>query len=419
MRLLGLLLAITWVGLLGMAGFYSVKVAVADRAAETFTMEGFKRATHVLPSNSFYQLELSEYETDPNNDAEEGLRELERALALNPRETGAWIDLGLRAESAGDYTKAEKSFLTAARIDRQFEPRWRLANFYFSRGQTENFWPWAYASAEMAHDDLTPLFKLCWQVTDDANTILTRAIPDKPNIRRAYLGFLVRENRLGAAEAVAERLLTHPTREDTNNLLAYVDRLLVDSEGSAASLSTALKVWNSLANHRLIPYQALLPEEGLSLTNGDFTFSPISRGFDWRLVELPGVYSLLDKPSSQIFVTFSGKEPENCEIFYQFLPLMPAHSYRIKFSYRTQNVAPQSGLTWRISDPGSQEPLSREGIQLSSEQWKEETISFSTSPTSGLVRLVLAYQRTLGTVRIGLQREGSISLRHIRLEQGA
>src|SRR4029077_7748273 len=110
----------------------SVKPAVADLAAKTSTKEGFKRASHLLPSNSFYHLEVSAYETDPNTDAEI-LRELERALKLNPRETVAWIHLGLRAEAAGDYVKAEKSFLEAARIDRQFGPRWRLANYYFRR----------------------------------------------------------------------------------------------------------------------------------------------------------------------------------------------------------------------------------------------------------------------------------------------
>ena len=410
------LIAVSGMLLLGWEAFYSVKLAVADRIAKTSTEEGFKRASHLLPGNSFYHFALSEYDPDPNADAE-GLRELERALTLNPRETLAWIALGLRAESAGDYVKAEKSFQMAARIDRQFGPRWILVNYYFRRQEREKFWRWAYASAEMTDSDLTPLFELCWRVTDDATTVLTRAIPDNPNIQRQYLGFLLRENRLRAAEPVAERLLASPSREDTENLLTYTDRLLADWATSARNLPTALKIWNSLANHSLIPYQALRPQQAVSMTNRDFVFSPTSRGFDWRLRELPGVYTLWDKSHSQLVVTFSGKEPENCEILYQFLPLLPAHSYRINFSYRTRNVAGKSGLVCRIPGASSGGPSDPDSVQLSSVEWKQEVISFSTSPTTALVRLVLGYQRPLGVVRIGLIDEGSISLRHFSLEQ--
>jgi len=401
--------------LLGWEASYSVKLAVADRAAETSTKEGFRRASHLLPSNSFYHFALSEYEIDPNDDAEEGLRELESALTLNPGEIRAWIDLGLRAESAGDYAKAEKSYLTAARIDRQFGPRWILANYYFRTREPEKFWRWAYASAEMADGDLTPLFELCWHVTDDATTILTRAIPDKANIQREYLGFLLRENRLNAAEPVSERLLASPSGEDVETLLTYEDRLLADS-ATARNLPTALKIWNSLANHGLIPYQPLWPRQGLSMTNGDFVFSPISQGFDWRLCNPPGVYTLWDKSHSQLVMTFTGKEPENLEILYQFLPLLPAHSYLIKFSYRTRNVAAKSGLVCRIYDGASGVSSDLPAVQLSSEDWKQEAISFTTSPTSGLARLVLSYQRELGAVRLGLLGQASISLQHFSLE---
>ena len=62
------LIAISGMLLLGSEAFYSVKLAVADRAAETSTKEGFRRASHLLPSNSFYHFALSEYAIDPNGE---------------------------------------------------------------------------------------------------------------------------------------------------------------------------------------------------------------------------------------------------------------------------------------------------------------------------------------------------------------
>ena len=421
-RVPGLLLAITVMVLLGWEAFYSVKLAVAERAAGTSTEEGFRHASHLLPSNSYYQVALSEYEAAPSGDTNEGLRGLQRALTLNPREIRAWIDLGFQSEWAGNYAKAEKSFLTAAQFDRQFGPRWQLANYYFRRKEPEKFWHWAYASAEMAQDetarvDLTPLFELCWRVTDDPTAILNRAIPDKPYVQREYLGYLLKENRLNAAQPVAERMVASASREDVDNLLAYEERLLADSVTSSRDLSSALRIWNALANQGLIPYRALRPEQGFALTNGDFAFSPISRGFDWRLWNPPGVYTLWDKSHAQLVVTFSGKEPEKCEILSQFLPLLPAHPYRIKFSYRTRNVAAESGLVCRVSSEAFGAAIGPAAVQLSSEEWKQEAISFSTSPSNGLVQLGLGYQRELGAVRLGLLREASISLRHFVLEQ--
>src|SRR5260370_14159376 len=220
----------------------------------------------------------------------------------------------------------------------------------------------------MADGDPTPRFELCRRVTDDATAIITRAIPDNPNVQRQCLSFLLREDRLSAVEAVAERLLASPSQEDTEDLLTYNDRLLADSATSARNLPTALKIWNSLANHSLIPYQALRPEQGVSMTNGDFIFSPTSRGFDWRLLELPGIYTLWDKSHSELVVTFSRKEPENCEILYQFLPLLPAHSYLIKFSYRTPNVAANSGLVCHINGAASAAPAYLDSAPLSGQQ---------------------------------------------------
>src|SRR5260370_10107689 len=115
----------------------------------------------------------------------------------------------------------------------------------------------------MADGDPTPRFELCRRVTDDATAIITRAIPDNPNIQRQYLSFLLRENRLSAAEADAERLLASPSQEDTKDLLTYDDRLLADSGTSSLNLLTALKLWNPLANHSLIPNQALRPVQGV------------------------------------------------------------------------------------------------------------------------------------------------------------
>src|SRR5260370_28745727 len=56
---------------------------------------------------------------------------LRAAVAANPRDSGAWISLGLAAESAGQLYEAARDFGVAQEVDRQYLPAWSAANFYF------------------------------------------------------------------------------------------------------------------------------------------------------------------------------------------------------------------------------------------------------------------------------------------------
>ena len=55
----------------------------------------------------------------------------ERPARLNPRDSSAWMTLGLEAEQAGDVNRAAESLLRAEKVDRQYLPAWTAANFFF------------------------------------------------------------------------------------------------------------------------------------------------------------------------------------------------------------------------------------------------------------------------------------------------
>jgi len=75
-------------------------------------------------------------------------------------------------EADGKADRAEQCLLRAAEADRQYLPRWTLANFYFRHKDTEKFWAWAKSSAEMVYGEAaSPLFRLCGQVAEDGDLI--------------------------------------------------------------------------------------------------------------------------------------------------------------------------------------------------------------------------------------------------------
>lgn len=394
------------VAVLGWAAYWSLRLGYADRLAHTDSPEHVKRATELAPCNARYRARLAAMLDQWGKDRGASVAALEAAVVCNPRDSESWIELGLLAEMDGDFAKAERCLLEAARVDKQYDPPWALANFYFRRNDAEKFWPWAREAAAMSYGDAAPLFRLCWRTTQDPEVILERAIPDQPAALVRYLSFLLADNHLEAVEAAAQRVAGRAGREDLPVLLASCDRLLEGRQFAAA-----LRIWTVLCRRKLVPYQAPYPERGLALTNGDFRTPPLSRGFDWRVHAVEGVSVSQRQSPPALRITFSGRQPESCEVLSQFVPLLPAREYRLRFGYRTSHIAPDTGVHWRILDPATGAELAERSSHLSSDEEIQQEVTFSTPAETRAARLVLMYQRTPGTTRI----EGSIFLSHASL----
>jgi hypothetical protein len=333
--------------------------------------------------------------------------ELDRALALNPRYTTAWIARGLGQESAGDRTKAESSLLQAAEIDRLYLPRWTLANFYLRSGDLPHFWIWARRAAEMAYDPVA-LFQLCWHASGEAREILERAIPNEPGVRQAYLDFLVSTKRLEAAEPLAAEL-SKSGAPQLDLLLRYCDALLARQK-----TNSALQVWNALAARRIVPYHALDPRTGGSLTNGDLATTPLRRGFDWRPSVIEGSTLLFDPSAREMALSLFGKQPELCDFVEQYLPVLPNSKYRFRYRYRTRDLADETGLAWSFMDARTAAQLAAGDVPASPGGWNEQTLAFSTRSEGDLLRVLLRYRRPRGSMRA----EGSVVFTHFTLERG-
>ena len=174
---------------LGLAIYWSLRLGYADHLFRSGTPEGVKRAVELAPGNARYQDHWAAILEDSGKDPAAALAAMEAAVASNPRDSSSWMELGLRAERDGDLQKAERCLLEAARVDRQYDPRWTLANFYFRKSDWENFWLWAREAAAMSYGDSAALFRLGWRATQDPALILSRAIPDQPQVLARFIGF--------------------------------------------------------------------------------------------------------------------------------------------------------------------------------------------------------------------------------------
>lgn len=393
------------------ASYLSGLLALADAAAGHNTDASVRRAAEIMPGNAAYWFYLYRL-LDIDGRKDEALRCLERAAALNPSDPQVWTALALAAETSGDARTAEQHLFQAMRVDATFLPRWELAQFYFRQGDTATFWRWAHEASEISDDSAWPdLFRFCWLAAasrgENENLISERVVPRRPKEHARYLAFLLDENHLAAAAPVANWLLPKATASEAKPLFRYCDRL-IDTGQSVA----AVRVWNGLAQRGMIEPHALAPDQGISLTNGDFRLPFFKSGFDWRPPANSEIQWWQTGQPPGVRISLSGNQPESVEVLAQLMPVLPSQTYRFESGYRTYGIAKNTGLRWQVLDAASGLDLTFESPQLSSEDWNIARVSFRTADKCRLARLSLMYRRERGTTRI----EGSVWLKNATLQ---
>ena len=368
---------------LTLAAFFSIRLALASAAFRRGSPESAARAVALLPKNAEY---LSLRALQLEYDGENVERLLERIAALNPLSSAPRIRLGLAAEARGDVSAAERWLLDAARVDRQFEPRWTLANFYFRQGRSAEFWKWMRAALEVSYGDRAPAFDLCWRVSQNPQEILVRAIPQQAEILGSYLSFLLNQHREGAGP-VALRLAALRDPAYTSLLEVACDALL-----DAGDAAQARELW------RLLGYG---PAAGIA--NGDFTRAPRGHGFDWRWPETPGVAHVsLDHPAGHRLV-LSGRQPESCDLLRQMAALEKGKRYELRWETRAQGISDPSGIEWSAAGQHAAVAVTN--------QWRNGALPF-TAPAD-LAPVTLSYRRPIGQARA----EGAIEIRNVSLAE--
>ena len=311
---------------------------------------------------------------------------LKAALALDPFNAQANIELGLGAEAAGDDLGAERYLLAAFAIDRTYLPRWSLANYYLRHDKPQQFWMWARRAMEMPPQDASPLFELCWRVNPDPRWVSTAILGDNPEVLHQYLDFLVKKDQTSSLAPLAARLLRSGTAQTERAfLLSIVDRMVV-----ANHAADALTLWHAMAGRRWVIADSLLPN------NGRFAREPVAVRFDWSIASTTGLHSWPGAAGLQTELT--GAQPEQCVIAEQTVPLQPG-SYSLIYSYRTAGIPPGTGVRWQLIDAASGVAVAQ-SPDLSSDTDKEEVLPFAVTTQQSLFYLRLCYERNVGTPRV-------------------
>ena len=384
--------------------YWSARLGWADLLAHKSTLSAAQKSVELAPGNSVYLEHAAEI---MEGYGENGNPMSARAAEVNPLDSANWIRLGTRAEIENRESEAEQDFLRAYTVDRQFEPRWTLANFYFRRGDRARALEWGRKTLEFGSGDLSAVFRLLWNVSGSGTEILEKAVPLRPLVLGQYLQFLDASGRLSDGSEVAQRLIPVVRPEDEDALAAHCGRCL-----DAGRVDDALAAWNGMIRRGLMEGDLINPEAGKPLENANFARQLTGLGFDWTAPKIEDVVVQRQPTGSGVRIAFLAHAPENCGILGQCIVLVPGRKYRLQYQYETVGMS-GAGLKWIISDRATKATLISLGPPDSATPG-EHTLQaqFETPRDCRLAKIELRYDREPGTVRP----QGSIRFSNLKLE---
>ncbi|MBI4902688.1 MAG: hypothetical protein HY820_03585, partial [Acidobacteria bacterium] len=297
-----------------------------------------------------------------------------------------WIELAAESESNGDLAAAERHLVRATEVDATFEPRWALANFYFRRDRTEEFWKWMRLAAERSYGDRAGLFQLAWRSGADGGEIQRRLVDGLGEVLGRYVEWLGKQRKWEAAGAASLALVNAGQKADSAAALEVCHQLLDQGE-----TGQALAVWNALAGAGWVRGSAL-PGDGV-LTNPRFEWEPTGKGFDWRLPWRPGLAHRWR--AGELTIVMDGKQEERTDLLEQVVAVRGGRPYELRYRYRSDGLVKNAGVRWRMRATGAEVA----GDPVIPGELAEGRLRFTAPAGRDQVRLVLTYERLPGTVR--------------------
>ena len=320
--------------------------------------------------------------------ADEGVRQFDRAIALNPRNGQYWVDLAVAQQMRSD-TSAEQRALDTAMMEEPHSPRiaWTAANLSLVNGQTAT--ALRYLAEVVAHDPThaQTALSLSWQATHDLPLILDSEMNDDPDTY-VRLGLALVERRESELvpqvwHAAMSRHITIPP----DWLALDLVRRLASTQGALAD-----SMWTEFAgvDPRFVQY---VPEKGDSVVNAGFESELLDSGLDWEVlnefVSVQRDATLSSSGNASLRIEFSGNTGAVFGV-QQHPAAKPLTQYNISFVIRTADLSSASGPRVEVADVDSHQVLYRSDELSSDREWKHISGSFRTSSTAQrlVVRLV-------------------------------
>jgi tetratricopeptide (TPR) repeat protein len=377
---------------------FALRAYLASHLAATPDLPNLNKATRLEPSNAEYRELLGRNLALSGASLDEAISDYRTAVHLDPYEARYWLDLAGAYQVAGRTSEQGESVEHAVEADPTTpHVAWEAANFFLVQGDQEralrNF------RVVLANDpeavDLA--LQLCWRATGDANQILDRALPRRPDLYFSFLSLLISKQEVAAAENVWNHLIALNQEFSTKLAFPYFRFLIAKQEVAAAQTA-----WQQLAgvNRSLQPY---LPSRANLIVNGGFEENVLNGGFDWWYESNPHAALAIDTSefysgTRSLSVTFDGLNPGDAGIL-QFIVVKPHTDYEFSAESRTEDIESASGPRFAIVDAYTNASYVLTDDLLGTNPWRAQHARFQTGPNTNLVLLKIVRQPGVPLIR--------------------
>jgi Flp pilus assembly protein TadD len=330
--------------------YSSIRNALATYYSGLETQAGYERAAQLEPGNPEHWFLLGRYWQynleDP--DAQRALNAYRTSLSLDPRDASVWLDVATSYESQGDLPAAREAFLQAKRVyPVSAEVSWRYGNFLLRQSEL----PAAFAEIRHAVSvdpkRAAEAFSRCWRVDPDIQAILDHALPPTVPVYLDAIRELDADAAIDPALAVWNRLAALHPQLPLAKVIPFTDSLI-----QAHRIDDAHRVWDQAT--ALADSPPAVDPPGSVLWDGGFETGAFGGGFTWTIPPpTPGVQVSIDsneKHSGQrsLRLGFDGSRNVDFSDVCHFAQVLPGTSYRFSAWVRTQGLATDQGIRFRL-----------------------------------------------------------------------
>jgi tetratricopeptide (TPR) repeat protein len=340
-----------------------------------------------------------------HEDLEQAARDYERAVALNPRSDGNWLELARIHERRGEIAQARNAYEKAQSCHPQSaQVAWSYGNFLLRRGDASG------ASSQLRKalvtaPELTNHAVALWREKGlSTSEPIGSLLPRKSLYYLKAIDYLAGQNDTDTALRVWDELLRLGQHVEMPEDVPFIDELI-----AAGRIKDARGAWDRALEMSGWPRDV----EGQSslVFDGGFEHDFANGGFDWREAKSEDAVFDFDTAVAHsgrrsLRISFSGRSNLDFHGVFEYVPVEPGRRYRFVAYLRSSGLSTEGGIRFVIVDalrPAAQEILTED--VTGTRPWTRIEREFEAGPETRLVRVVL---RRLPSLKLDNKLRGTV-----------
>jgi hypothetical protein len=345
---IGSLIVALWVS------FFGVRSGIAGLAGEGNSIGDLRLAVRLEPRNPEFWYRLGHYQQFnlEQPDVVASVESYQKAVALNPGYTDAWLDLGTTYELDGNNAAARDAFLHAKKTyPASADVAWRYGNFLLREGALPEAFTELRLALQADPRRAGAVFSRVYRADPDIDSILNDLLPPLPSVYVDAIGEAVDSQQLAVAQTMWIRLM----KLNPHLQLWQFDRF-VGALQTHRDYDAARQVWDQGTSTMNLP--PLIQPRDSVLWDPSFESGIINRSFAWFFRPLEeGVHTELDtneklSGKQSLRLTFDGKHNPGSDVACASGVVTPGAKYLFSGWVKTKDITGDQGVRFHLKSVG-------------------------------------------------------------------